>query len=197
MRVTITTLVLAIAICAAAQASENFVSYSDQPSMDNHAMVVRGVTEDHMHLRAHQGMRYSLVTRITATVGEAAYILLTSPTSTTMMHMEWVASCPNVSHVSIYESPNAAGGTPYTIYNRNRDSANTSGATLASAPTVTTTGTLLSEHSLYSGKKEGGYMSNDEWILAPSTKYLFELTNDDTQATIFDFELRWAEFLEQ
>lgn len=150
-------------------------------------------TEDIWHHYLHQGQMYSYATSTTVAGSTTIYFLITAPAST-ISHFKWSASATQTSSAQFYEDATAGGGTALSTRNRNRNSSATSSVALASSPTVTTDGTLLSAHSLVASKREGGELQNDEWELKYSTKYLIKLTNDAVTDTIFDLELSWSEF---
>ncbi len=81
------------------------------------------------------------------------------------------------------EAPSASGGTTLTSFNHNRQSANTDPmATVVSAITFTSSGTVLQQGSVGSGGGQGSGPTggdgglDDKWILATSQSYLMRVT---------------------
>lgn len=173
--------------------SETFVNRDTEPADTDHALLTRTLSEDFLHIKTHQGKEYLLASHQTVTGSSSWYVLITTPATPTI-HFSWSASSDVASHVHFSEEPNASGGTAYTIQNRNRNSTSTTSMTIASGPTYTSAGTSLSEHSLIGAKKEGGLTTSDEWILKPSTEYLFTFTATTATAAETDFEFRWFEY---
>lgn len=182
-----------VLISSLALASETFVNRSTEPVDTDHALLTRSLTEDFLHVKTHQGKEYLLASHQTVTGSSSWYVLITTPATPTI-HFSWSASSDVASHVHFSEEPNAHGGTAYAIRNKNRNSSLTTSMTIASGPTYTSAGTLLSEHSLIGAKKEGGLTRSEEWILKPSTEYLFTFTATTATAAETDFEFRWFEY---
>ena len=82
-------------------------------------------------------------------------------------------------NVELFEGATTSNdGASVTIFNKNRDSANTAVATVFQVPTVTVDGTALPPiHS--PGSNQFGMVTRDseEWKLSPSTKYLLRITS--------------------
>lgn len=86
-------------------------------------------------------------------------------------------------------------GTALNTYNRNRNSSNVSGTVLTSGPTISDVGTLI--HDRYFGDTGGvwtrvsvhGDATGEEWVLAPSTKYLLRITNNSGVTIVVNYQL--------
>lgn len=93
----------------------------------------------------------------------------------------------------------SAAGTGITMFNRNRNSANTADTVVTYGPTITLDGTLI--HDLYSpaGGKDVGSDTNglaEEWMLATNTQYLLRMTNKtggimDYSLELMFYEIKW------
>lgn len=96
--------------------------------------------------------------------------------------------------VEIAEAGTYTGGTAGAINNKNRNSATTPTAAITEGVTMATPGTHL-EGDYASGTKQsgGGASIEEEWILKPSTIYLFLVRNDSIGAANISFHLEWYE----
>ena len=104
--------------------------------------------------------------------------------------------------VETYEGSTAsADGTPIAAFNTNRNSSNTPDLILNSAPTITDVGARL--HIAWAPPTASGrgrsaqgisdVVQGEEWILAPSTKYLVRVTNNSGETISYRHELLWYE----
>lgn len=92
-------------------------------------------------------------------------------------------------------------GTPIPTRNVNRNSPNTSLVPIFGAPTITDDGTLFHTHWVPpTGSGVGsseGIMDvsafGEEWILAPSTNYMWRITNNSGGTLDFRYEFVWYE----
>lgn len=115
-------------------------------------------------------------------------------------HATWEVFAGGQVSVYLYEAPTVADGTPITIYNMKRASANTPLSTVKHTPTVTATGTtaLVNGRILPGGTSPttrvgGGIRSGTEWILAPDTAYLMRVTNDSGAGIPINVVVEWYE----
>ena len=99
-------------------------------------------------------------------------------------HIVFGVAAGGACQVYLYEAPTASGGSAQTMYNMNRNSALVTPAAIASAPTVSATGsvTLVNGWYLPGGNSEqtrggGGVRAETEWMLKPGTVYLLRVTN--------------------
>lgn len=143
---------------------------------------------DDPHSRIHQGVFYSASEIVGALADDANFdMILTTPAD------DWPHCAPEPSFDAsadflIYEDPTFTVGTSVDVVNHNRNSANTFDGTVVHTPTVTVPGTqiLISDHvpggtgGNASGSTAGQFAN--EFILKPSTSYLFRLTNRSGQA---------------
>ena len=156
---------------------------------------------DYNHHQNHEGEAYQYTYPLTALANNATvYFRLVVPTYAVAMrspHLYISADVLAQTIISLYEAPTTSGnGTlQSTIRNRNRNSANTPGMTIYLAPTVTTPGTLLTQHTI--GDAGAGVSSEvafDEWILANNTVYLISITAQSTGDSV-GLRLKWYEDL--
>jgi hypothetical protein len=106
--------------------------------------------------------------------------------------------------IQVYEATTTSAlGTEITaVFNTNRNSANTPALKLYTGPTVTSAGTLVhttwlvpTPTSTGTSKAVGivGETNGEEWILAPSTKYLIRITNNSGATVSYSYEALWYE----
>ena len=86
------------------------------------------------------------------------------------------------------------GGTAVTPLNNNRNSLNTSVATIIKDPTSVTTGTKISGYLAGSNRNSGVNSREKEIILKQNTVYLFKFTSTSNSNTI-TFCGEWYEHL--
>ena len=164
-------------------------------------------TIEYEHHEIHGGSAY-VVTGTDADLDTDAELTIafTTPDTTKWIHLLALASCTSAAYWEVLEGPTITNGTgsDLVIYNKNRNSANTSGvltiespaeagkATLT--PTITNDGTVLQAQYLGSGKEKisGEIRATGEWVLKQNTTYAFRLTGnaDNGKAAI---ELVWYE----
>ena len=146
-------------------------------------------TIDYSHHEIHDGNYYLATTYDdSAATGEKVNIVFTTPASP-KCHMLSLWSSGGAAIFRIYEAAvvTANNGTnALPIYNKNRNSTNTSGcldnATVnavgkySTGTTITNTGTtIILEYSGVGKTVNGMGRSDSEFILKPSTKYAFEV----------------------
>ena len=173
------------------------------------------------HHEIHEGRSFSASYSLTtaATDGHRTGIYLKTP-SEREMHMVMSFSATTAANLSIHESPviDANAGTHTTpIYNRDRNSLNTSGcknnATAPLAAFITTlteaqiagasftAGTVLRTEPLRVGDspKPAGGANRDaaEYILKKDTAYIFLLTNTAASANTHYILVDWYEHLKR
>lgn len=173
------------------------VADAEADKFDRFSRAVSVITEEHR--LSHEGLVYHATHRVAALANSASLdILLDVPANTfphlrkLMFHLE-SGPCD----IEFFEgTTTSADGTGITVFNRNRNSANTAGTVITHTPTITDDGTRL--HDLYSptGGKDVGSDTlglGEEWTLAPSTKYLLRLTNNSGAVLDFSLEIMFYE----
>jgi len=172
-------------------------------------------TISYSHHEVHGGSSYhASFHNLTANTDDhrTAIGLVTSAT-TKWMHMTVSASAAAAAELFILEAPtiNNDAGTQKAVYNRNRNSANTSLVTDVSAsPTAGTVetyveaelatlvgGTEIEQFNLVAGtgaKTIGGdARGTEEWILDQGVLYLFIVQNVGASANLHEIHLNWYE----
>lgn len=157
---------------------------------------------DEPHNMVHEGFMYEAGAYVTAVTNAANYDILLAVPAATFPHFREVrlhlGDTPG--RVRMYEGVTTSDdGSAVTEFNRNRNSANTPGTVVTTAPTVSDTGTLLSDKLVpdvggflaAGGFEEAGF--GEEWILQPSTKYLVRFTNSSGGSIAISWKLRWYE----
>jgi hypothetical protein len=94
----------------------------------------------------------------------------------------------------------SANGTALTSKTTNRNSVHTPGAVCYGGPTITGDGTEF--HRVWAPPTSAGVGNKigimnialgEEWVLAPSTTYMFRITNNSGGAISFGYEFVWYE----
>ena len=150
------------------------------------------VTILYEHNQTHLGENYLLSSYVTITASNNYDFLITTPT-TTEIHLHYDLDVDAEAYSTLYEGPNASGGTAATPINRNRTSANTTSLTITTLPTVTTTGTQLRAAALSTTKKVGGDLETDEFILQANTKYLLRIIAGAGSAVVLNYDIHYYE----
>lgn len=140
-------------------------------------------TVDVVHLMVHAGRYFSAGVYNAALAGAGTLDILVQ-TGTQAMHLVWRGSSSGHATLNAYEGTTfSAAGTALAALNHNRTSAKTTDATITHTPTVTAVGTQMNGTEFLAAGNKGdgagaiGSAFGNEFNLAPSTSYLFRLTN--------------------
>ncbi len=131
------------------------------------------------HGKIHDELSYFHSSFVDLVGSASRQFIFKTPDTLTRMHLVGEVSFEAESSVTLTEDVSTdADGTPITLFNRDRNSANTTSAVLTHTPTNPAGGTILAVKRAGSGKKVGG-LSRDafELILKQNTKYLIDITN--------------------
>ena len=176
------------------------VADAEADKFDNNSRSVAVI--DSEHRLTHLGMVFHASDRASVANLASLDILINVP-AFTYPHLRKavfnVADSP--CDILLYEGvTTSVDGTAVPVFNRNRNSANTSVSIFTTGPTVTDLGTLI--HDRYVGD-QGGQGSNqigatsaglgEEWVGQPSTKYLIRVTNNSGGTIVVNYELMWYE----
>ena len=153
-------------------------------------------TIEYEHHEIHSGS--SFTTSYVADIGNGANLdlLIETPAGTKYAHFVYEVDVEAEAALLIYEAVTATAGDAVVAYNRNRVGTPTAATVVVtSTPTSITEGTTIirSKH-MGSGKTVGGGdRGSHEFVLKPSTKYLFRLTNATTGNNFMSVEFDWYE----
>lgn len=154
------------------------------------------VTISEPHAILHQGKMYS-VSYYDEAVADDANLNIQILTGDKEAHASYIITAGGDAIVEMRESIESTGGTPISIYNKNRNSLNTPLSTVMYNPTVTSSGTLLFKEFTIGGTYNqaigGGTRTDTEWELLPNTKYLFKTTNKAGLAKVISVSLEFYE----
>ncbi len=167
---------------------------------------IHKIALDWVHQEVHESDSYhTYITNAALGAASAITIYLKTPNTTKWSHLTVKAQSSVESLLEVLEEPTVTvdTGTTLALYNRNRNSSNTSGALdNASSPTagqgsqgvtITDDGTVLTSE-IYGGNGFIGGEGRDEteWILKQNTAYVFRLTSNaaDNEVTL---QLDWYE----
>ena len=149
------------------------------------------------HHEIHCGDSYRAIRKVDLGNGASDNILITVPNETgteltqKKYHLTIQLDTELEADYSFYEAPTTtANGTAMTFYNRNRNSAFTTGLTIHHTPTVTADGTLLDGDHWGSGRNAGGAQRGElEWVLKNNTKYLLRITNSTSNNNYISWKI--------
>lgn len=151
--------------------------------------------------QAHSG-KFFYISRYEPALATSGNLDILLVTGTTSPHIAIVVDASSAGTLSIYEAvTTSANGTGLTIFNCNRTSAKFSNAIAYYAPTVTSTGLAIMPQKYIAGGTTGsalGGSSTDfaripEFLLKPSTKYLFRFNNLSAQSDAVSMQIGWFE----
>jgi hypothetical protein len=157
-------------------------------------------TVDINHFFTHAGATFS--NSDTATVVQATFkdfLIITPAVSESHLITFHMTSTQANAEVVIYEAPTTtANGTALTLFNKNRKSSKVAETLLYKDPTVTvgSEGTQLAHDLIVGGKQSGGNdfsETGEEYVLAPSTKYLIRFNNNSNQDDVMDWKISFLE----
>ena len=174
---------------------------------------------DYEHSEIHSGSAYAAHYENTCTnTGEQSVIAFNTPNTTKWIHIIAVCSSTSIVRCSIVENPSIDNdeGTDLTVWNRNRNSANTSGVTTiesspeagkvtsfdetqAAGANITETTQLDSivfgaAGTGASGRGIGGSARGQlEWVLDQNNQYAFIMESLDASDNVHTIELFWYE----
>jgi len=154
---------------------------------------------DYAHHEIHGGSSYTCqdtTANLGGETGDHLQLLFTTADVAKRAHLFYHAYGAGACYITLREAPTGggAGGSAATILNRRRDSAKTSSAiaSVTKDATASTGGTLLIEHYVGAGAKDGGEVrGTNEWVLAPNTTYALRIY--DTSAIAAWIDLSWYE----
>lgn len=149
------------------------------------------------HLRLHEGRAYYIYKHYPYSAGLAAGssidIAIAWPAGVTP-HAVFTYGSAGESEFFAYENPTTSGGTPMTIFRRQRILTTASQGAAVLAPTVTSTGTEIFAEFIPAGVLGGGGENYTfEYVLKPLTTYLFRLTNVNSQTHPATLRIEWYE----
>lgn len=135
------------------------------------------IVVDYDHHQVHEGetfiSQYADAALDTNTIKFGIVVPTKTPAdATTCPHMIIKCDCYNGNaRVDLYESTNITGGTLMNIYNRERNSANTS-ATICYHSITAATGTLINSFYVGGGfRASGSSRADEEFVLKSNTQY--------------------------
>jgi hypothetical protein len=138
-------------------------------------------TMDVTHHEIHESNSYT-ITGIKEALADGGTFFLTviTPNTTKWLHVIFQTSGLYQYYLRIYEGATVnVSGAAVTAYNRNRNSANTSGGTFRHDDTYTDNGTLIFQKYVGTGSRDGGTTDQrTEFVLKQNTTYSFQLESD-------------------
>lgn len=147
------------------------------------------------HHEVHGGSFYHAFYQLDLGNGATQDMLIVTPDTTKWGHFTWSVITELEATVYFYEgTTTSADGTSLTVFNRNRNSANTAGITAFHTPTVTGAGTALDTVVAGSGRTAGGNTrATNEWILDQNNKYMLRVTNNTANNNQVSMIVNWYE----
>ena len=178
------------------------IAHETQHAFDLYANAYTVITEPHR--MCHDGFMFHASGKVLDIASAASSDFLMVVPAGCYPHIQRVVLHLESGKVdfAMYENTvTSADGSALDVFNTNRNSSNVAAAVPSGAPTVTDVGDLF--HTKWappSGTGVGnaiGVMDinafGEEWILAPSTKYLFRITNNSGGILDLSYEFVWYE----
>jgi hypothetical protein len=130
---------------------------------------------DHTQTTIHAGKSYHAQVNGTLAAASTISLLVTVPATGTY-HAVFKIKCNTSATAGLYESPTLCAGSTITVYNRNRNSTNTSSMTVKSDPTVATTGSIILDlYTIGSSETTVSEVNGKGWCLQNSATYLYKV----------------------
>jgi hypothetical protein len=163
-------------------------------NLDDYTLGIPTLSDDESMINKSLGYTASYALDIASLASH--YGILTTPNTTDYIHLIFEIETEQETHLVIYENITASSslsGTALTIYNNDRNSANTSSGLAYYSPTVTdvTLGstTILTRHWTGTDTKR-----TRKLILDANKKYAFTIRNDSTaNASYTSYSYQWFE----
>jgi len=151
---------------------------------------------DYAHSEVHSGNHY--IVRNTASLAKngTKNILIITPNTSRLAHMLYGYEANDAAVVGqFFEAPTySSAGTLDGARNRNRNFTDNNTTLVYNDPVITTTGLLITQKSVGSGRTSGGgFRENTEIVLKANTAYLLRIVEGNVLATNINWELDWYE----
>jgi hypothetical protein len=156
------------------------------------------------HRMGHDGFMFHSSGKVTGMIDANVDDFLLAVPAATFPHLQRIRFTFGAGDIDLqsYEgTTTSADGAAQSVLNTNRNSANTPDTVLTIGPTVSTPGTLV--HTAWaaptatgtglSAEGAGAVEAGEEWVLTPSTKYLFRITNNSGATIDYRWEFLWYE----
>jgi len=169
----------------------------DRANVDSIVGALQAITV--LHHETHEGNTFfvSFKTADGAPLADNATLIFVLTTGAKACHAITDAASGGNADKEICEGATITGGTATTVYNRDRTSALATTVTVVRDPTINAAGTCIDFQLIAGGT--GGNASGgsagprNEWILAPSTLYMYRLTNRAGNAQPASLSVEWYE----
>lgn len=171
------------------ETNDNIIGATDGTAIGNVGDRLKVTSNTNVMEWINAGKAYSHNMIHTLSNGQVFYHLIIVPNDAIKYHLKYNIDSTGPLTIELFEAPTTtANGTAALVYNRDRNSANTSGLLVYHGPTVTADGTLLEGHSIGAsgGAKSGTTDASDEMILKTNTKYVIKYTSKASQNDVSD-----------
>ncbi len=150
---------------------------------------------DHDINAVRNGIVYTMFEISDIANGESRDILFTTPDNEVRAHLRYNIETEAEATFSLFEDSIVSdNGTAKSIFNRLRESIDTSEMLIFHTPTITGDGNQIKGAKTGEGKAAGGkFIGMSETTLKPNTKYIFRITNDTTSLNWCSIRLNWYE----
>lgn len=192
---TVATAVAFILVCFSLSAQR----LTSRSEIDGATGVDKGITYEHAEV--HSGRHYTFtVFDADLDVADTMGYIITTPNTSRWSHIVFTVAGQLATEVKLFETTTRTKGAAQTVYNNDRNSANTAGTTIHLMDDGGANGTVITsdrfgiDTGLGSNRIAGGGGSRgtQEWILKQNTQYLFTVISF-TENNIVSIKLSWYE----
>lgn len=149
---------------------------------------------DYEHHEIHSGSHYFIAGSQAFSNGQVVDFTVITPNTTKWLHMTFNIEGTSGVSIEVKEAATVnVAGTPVTVINNDRNSTNTTGATIRTGDTFTSEGTSLFKQQTGANQKAGSLERNREIILKQNTTYIFRLKNETAVANQITYAANWYE----
>ena len=161
--------------------------------LDQYTGALRISQADTAAIHASQAFTHS--SRNTLAIASSAYLLFITGALPCHMSNNILNANDAPLDINFFEAPTiTSNGVALPSMSRNRYQQGTPLGQVYGGPTFSAKGLQLSTDSIYGGFKAGASMNNGvEWLLAPNTKYLFEVINNSGKSVNYNGGFDWLE----
>lgn len=147
-----------------------------------------------------KGKLYQAYARLVIPAGQTRFLSFTTADKTIKSYPSVLNTSADKFTFDYFEGASVSGGTPVSVFNQNRRTANTSEVVFLSDVTVQTEGTKIAQvwmpGAVGTGQSRSGASSgggDTHWILKPNTTYLFKFINGSSAENTVQLNEIWIE----
>ena len=146
------------------------------------------------HHEIHSGSHFYICGHQAMSNGEVVDFTVVTPNTTEWAHMTFSIEGTGAISLEIHEGATVdVAGTAVSVFNNNRNSANTTSLTVREGDTFTGEGTLIYAQQVGANKVAGSVQRDREIVLDQNNTYIFRITNETALANELNYCAEWYE----